>query len=57
MTDTIRNNPTDSKNRMYIQKSPISQFLFSLGFFLYFSKPVLKHIEQFIKGSTQKKFF
>jgi len=36
------------------EKSPICQFLFSLGFFLYFSKPVLKHVEQFIKGSTQK---
>lgn len=36
------------------QKSPISQFLFNIGFFLYFSKPVLKHVEQFIKGSIQK---
>lgn len=36
------------------EKSPIFQFLFSLGFFLYFSMPVLKHIEEFIKGSTQK---
>jgi len=36
------------------EKSPINQFLFNLGFLLYFSKPVLKHIEQFIKGSTQK---
>ena len=34
------------------EKSPISQFLFNLGFFLYFSKPVLKHVEQFIKDST-----
>ena len=34
------------------KKSPISQFLFSLGFFLYFSKPVLNHIEEFVKGST-----
>jgi len=37
-----------------LEKSPISQFLFSIGFFLYFSKPDLKHIEKFIKGSTQK---
>ena len=36
------------------EKSPINQFLFNLGFFLYFSKPVLKHVEEFIKGSTQK---
>jgi hypothetical protein len=36
------------------EKSSISQFLFNLGFFLYFSKPVLKHVEQFIKGFTQK---
>ncbi|EYE89581.1 hypothetical protein Q428_01570 [Fervidicella metallireducens AeB] len=28
------------------EKSPINQFLFSLGFFLYFSKPVLKHIKE-----------
>lgn len=36
------------------EKSSINQFLFKLGFFLYFSKPVLKHIEEFIKGSVQK---
>lgn len=43
-----------SYKNILTKKSPINQFLFSLGFFLYFSKPVLKHIEQFIKGSTQK---
>lgn len=36
------------------EKSQINQFLFQLGFFLYFSKPVLKHVEQFIKGAIQK---
>ena len=36
------------------EKSEINQFLFKLRFFLYFSKPVLRHIEQFIKGSIQK---
>lgn len=36
------------------KKSPISQFLFNIGFFLYFSKPILKHIREFIKVSTQK---
>lgn len=43
-----------SHRSILAEKSPINQFLFNLGFFLYFSKPVLKHIEQFIKGSTQK---
>jgi hypothetical protein len=43
-----------SHKNILTKKSPISQFLFKLGFFLYFSKPVLKHIEEFIKGSTQK---
>lgn len=43
-----------SHKNILTEKSPINQFLFSIGFFLYFSKPVLKHIEQFIKGSTQK---
>ena len=43
-----------SHKSILTKKSPINQFLFKLGFFLYFSKPVLKHIEQFIKGSTQK---
>ena len=28
------------------EKSQISQLLFQLRFFLYFSKPVLKHVEQ-----------
>jgi len=35
-------------------KSPIIQFLFSLGLFIYFSKPVLKHFSEFIEGSCQK---
>ena len=43
-----------SHKNILTEKSPINQFLFNLGFLLYFSKPVLKHIEQFIKGSTQK---
>jgi Transposase DDE domain len=43
-----------SHKSILTEKSPINQFLFKLGFFLYFSKPVLKHIEQFIKGATQK---
>lgn len=43
-----------SHKNILTEKSPINQFLFKLGFFLYFSKPVLKHIEEFIKGSTQK---
>ncbi|AND84731.1 hypothetical protein GTH52_05195 [Clostridium tyrobutyricum] len=43
-----------SHRSILTEKSPINQFLFKLGFFLYFSKPVLKHIEEFIKGSTQK---
>jgi hypothetical protein len=43
-----------SHRSILTDKSEINQFLFKLGFFLYFSKPVLKHIEQFIKGSIQK---
>ncbi|GAA0121212.1 hypothetical protein [Clostridium butanoliproducens] len=43
-----------SHKNILTEKSPIMQFLFKLNFFLYFSKPVLRHIEQFIKGSTQK---
>ena len=43
-----------SHRSILTEKSAINQFLFKLGFFLYFSKPVLKHIEQFIKASTQK---
>lgn len=43
-----------SHRNILTEKSPINQFLFELGFFLYFCKPVLKHIEQFIKGSIQK---
>jgi len=43
-----------SHKNILAEKSPISQFLFKLGFSLHFSKPVLKHIEEFIKGSTQK---
>ncbi|MBP2032680.1 hypothetical protein J2Z42_001354 [Clostridium algifaecis] len=43
-----------SHKNILTEKSPINQFLFKLGFLLYFSKPVLKHIEQFIKGSIQK---
>ena len=43
-----------SHKSILTEKSPINQFLFELGFFLYFCKTVLKHIEQFIKGSTQK---
>ena len=43
-----------SHKSILTEKSSINQFLFKLGFFLYFSKPVLKHIEQFIKGATQK---
>lgn len=36
------------------KKLQINQFLFELRFFLYFSKLVLKHVEQFIKGIIQK---
>ena len=43
-----------SHRNILTEKSKINQFLFELGFFLYFCKPVLKHIEQFIKGSIQK---
>ena len=43
-----------SHKNILTEESPIKQFLFKLNFFLYFSKPVLKHIEQFIKGSVQK---
>lgn len=43
-----------SHRSILTEKSSINQYLFKLGFFLYFSKPVLKHIEEFIKGSTQK---
>lgn len=43
-----------SHKNIVTEESPIKQFLFKLGFFLYYSKPVLKHIEQFIKGSVQK---
>ena len=43
-----------SHRSILTKKSKINQFLFELGFFLYFCKPVLKHIEQFIKGSIQK---
>jgi len=43
-----------SHKSILAEKSSINQFLFKLGFFLYFSKPVLKHIEEFIKGSIQK---
>ncbi len=35
-------------------KTPINQFFLKLSFFLYFSKPVLKHIEQFINASVCK---
>ncbi|MDS0525624.1 IS701 family transposase, partial [Clostridium sp. SHJSY1] len=43
-----------SHKSILTEKSPIKQFLFEFGFFLYFSKPVLRHIEQFIKGAIQK---
>lgn len=43
-----------SHKNILTEKSSINQFLFKLGFLLYFSKPVLKHIEQFIQGSVQK---
>lgn len=45
-----------SHKNILTEKSPINQFLFNLGFLLYFSKPVLKHIEEFINGSTQKRY-
>ena len=43
-----------SRKSILSEKSQIGQFLFELKFFLYFSKPVLKHVEQFIKGAIQK---
>ena len=43
-----------SHRSILAEKSKINQFLFELGFLLYFCKPVLKHFEQFIKGSIQK---
>jgi hypothetical protein len=43
-----------SHRSILIEKSPINQFLFKLGFFLYLCKFVLKYFEKFIKGSIQK---
>jgi len=43
-----------SHKYMLTDKSPINQFLLNLYFFLYFSKPVVKHIEEFIKGAVCK---
>lgn len=43
-----------SHRNILAEKSKINQFLFELGFFLHFCKLVLKHFEQFIKGSIQK---
>lgn len=43
-----------SHRSIVTEKSTINHFLFKLRFFLYFTKPVLKHIEQFVKGSIQK---
>jgi hypothetical protein len=39
---------------MLTDKLPINQFLLNLYFILYFSKPVVKHIEEFIKGAVCK---
>lgn len=43
-----------SRKNSLTKKSPIYQYLFQLGFFLHFSKPILQHIETFIKSSVQK---
>ena len=43
-----------SHKNILTDKSPIDQFLLELYFFLYFSKPVIKHIKNFLKGAVCK---
>lgn len=43
-----------SHKNILTEKSSIEQFFLKLYFFLYFSKPVLKHIEEFINASVCK---